>query len=93
MSNVTVGALLREQSVLKVTTRWVMTNQTDGTKGVAKVVQFHLSRGVILRHQSFHWRMLYHTVLILWLRPQKITPHEGRENKFPSEGWNGAAVF
>ena len=54
--------------------------------GVAKAVQFHLSRGVILRHQSFHWRMLYHTVLILWLRPQKITPHEGRENKFPSEG-------
>ena len=31
MSNVTVSALLREQSVLKVTTRWHTTNQTDGS--------------------------------------------------------------
>ena len=31
MSNGSAGALVREQSVVKVTTRWVMANETDGS--------------------------------------------------------------
>ena len=37
---------------------WSVRKQYQQTKGVAKVVQFHLSRGVIFRHQSFHWTIL-----------------------------------